>query len=59
MNNAIGLGGIEQMIIKELNNIYFPNGMPLISEDKKKEIVDHIDRNFRELEEKLKKGGEG
>lgn len=47
-----------QTIIEELNNIYFPNGMPLIPEYKKKELYEHIDRKFRELEKKLKKGGE-
>ena len=57
MSNAIGLGGIEQKIIEELNNIYFPNGMPLIPEDKKKELLDHVDQKFRELEKKLKEGG--
>ncbi|MEE1138223.1 MAG: hypothetical protein U0M02_07070 [Acutalibacteraceae bacterium] len=59
MSNAFGLGGIEQIIIEELNKIYFPNGMPLIPEDKKKEIFEHIDQKFREIEEKLKEGGEG
>jgi hypothetical protein len=49
------------MINEELNNIYFPNGMPLILKDKKKECfehIEHINRKFRELEEKLKEGGE-
>lgn len=58
MSNAIGLGGIEQMILEELNNIYFPNGMPLIPEDKKKELFEHIDRKFQEIEKKLKEGAD-
>jgi hypothetical protein len=52
----IELPNISQTLVDELNDIYFPNGMALIPDDKKKELIDHIDQKFRELEEELKKG---
>lgn len=50
MSNAIGLGGIEQILIEELNNIYFPNGMPLIPEDKQVGVITRAQKNVQKKE---------
>lgn len=53
MKDAMRFGGVSQELIKQLNDIYFPNGMPFIPEDKKKEIIEHIEKKFEEIEKAL------
>jgi hypothetical protein len=49
MKDVTGFGGVNQELIKQLNDIYFPNGMPFIPEDKQKEIIEHIEKKIEEI----------
>lgn len=48
-------GSLKQWINlanKALNEVYFPNGIALIPEEKKRELIEYIDARFKEIEKK-------